>query len=201
MVTLISVRRFRDQAVNTSTLEELMMAATSAPSPANSQPWEFVLVKSPEKKGSLAKINLECASTYIRNRKVKMDEQRIRYLQKSLRRMAEAPAMLVLCVNWKRAGFMNKTGGLAKINKRLEQVATYGAVFPAMQNLLLSARSMGLGCWISMYHYYNMTEFRSVLNLPAYVEPVATICIGYPTGRFKPVRRESFRKRLHVDGW
>ena len=45
-----SVRDFSDQAVPASVLEDAILAAGTAPSGANMQPWHFVVVKDPEVK-------------------------------------------------------------------------------------------------------------------------------------------------------
>ena len=54
----------------------------------------------------------------------------------------------------------------------------------AIQNLWLTARAEGLGVgWVS---FYRPDELRAVLGIPAAVEPVAWLCVGWPDER--PVR-------------
>ena len=48
-----SIRKFKDQEVEPEKIEKLLRAAMQAPSAANQQPWEFIVVKERE---SLLKI-------------------------------------------------------------------------------------------------------------------------------------------------
>ncbi len=49
-----SVRAFREQAVSRQTLERVLLAATSAPSSTNRQPWHFAVVTDPHLKRQMA---------------------------------------------------------------------------------------------------------------------------------------------------
>ncbi len=49
-----SVRNYTGEAVDVATLEELVRAGMAAPTAVNMQPWEFVIVSSPEKMKELA---------------------------------------------------------------------------------------------------------------------------------------------------
>jgi nitroreductase len=53
-----SIRRFKKQAVEQEKIERLLMAAMQAPSAANQQPWEFIVVQN---KGSLERLAGTCA--------------------------------------------------------------------------------------------------------------------------------------------
>lgn len=49
-----SVRRFKDDPVKSTDIEWLLRAAMAAPSACNQQPWEFYVVRDPEKIKALA---------------------------------------------------------------------------------------------------------------------------------------------------
>lgn len=49
-----SIRRFKSQDITDDTLEKLVDAARWAPSAGNVQPWEFVVIRKPDTKKSLA---------------------------------------------------------------------------------------------------------------------------------------------------
>ena len=50
-----SIRRFRDELLEEGQLEKLLEAARWAPSGANSQPWEFIVVRDPAMKNYLSR--------------------------------------------------------------------------------------------------------------------------------------------------
>ena len=50
-----SIRRFRQKPIPDEKLEMILEAGRLAPSAGNRQPWRFVVVKDPERKGALAK--------------------------------------------------------------------------------------------------------------------------------------------------
>jgi len=52
-----SVRKFSDQKVEADKIEKLLRAAMQAPSAANQQPWEFVVVQGKEKLEALSKMS------------------------------------------------------------------------------------------------------------------------------------------------
>lgn len=52
-----SVRKFTDEMIDDKTIETLLRAAMQAPSAANQQPWEFIVVKDPERKDQLSKVS------------------------------------------------------------------------------------------------------------------------------------------------
>jgi nitroreductase len=197
--TLISIRRIKSDPIGSEKLDRILEAGVRAPSPANTQPWEFIVVRDKGVKERIAEINRVGATIYIQNRKLKMDEGRKRYLFMSLRSMPNIPVMVVLCINWEKADFMKKEGD--DLNRKLEKLSVYGSIFPAMQNICVAARALGIGCWITMYHLYKEEEFRELLAIPGHIEPVAIISLGYPKGRFKESRRRDFRETTHYDRW
>ncbi|WP_283606547.1 nitroreductase family protein [Faecalispora anaeroviscerum] len=49
-----SVRKFKDQAVEPEKIEKLLRAAMQAPSAANQQPWEFIVIQDKERLAQVA---------------------------------------------------------------------------------------------------------------------------------------------------
>ena len=58
------------------------------------------------------------------------------------------------------------------------------------QNLLLAARALGLAANISCWHLPAEDAFKLVLGVPKHVTIYALIPVGWPIGRFGPVRRQ-----------
>lgn len=53
----VSIRQWTDQPVEEEKILDLLKAAMQAPSAVNSQPWEFIVITSPEMKKALSQIS------------------------------------------------------------------------------------------------------------------------------------------------
>ena len=62
------------------------------------------------------------------------------------------------------------------------------SIYP-VQNMLLAARALGLGATLTTLILRYADEVKSMLGLPPDVQPYALLPIGWPMGRFGPVRR------------
>jgi nitroreductase len=68
--------------------------------------------------------------------------------------------------------------------------ALWASSYPAVQNLLLGARGHGLGAVLTTPHFLGPPgRIERILGLPRGVRLAAVIPLGYPKGRFGPVRR------------
>ena len=70
-----------------------------------------------------------------------------------------------------------------------------------MQNRLLAPRALGLGATLTTLYLHFETEAEAALGLPPGVHSYALLPIGYPMGRFGPVRRISQAEVVYEDRW
>src|SRR5690606_22626478 len=64
------------------------------------------------------------------------------------------------------------------------------ALFPAIQNVLLACRAVGLGASLTTVHLAYGREIDAELGLPEHAPTCALLPIGWPVGRYgRPVRR------------
>src|SRR5262249_28480723 len=75
------------------------------------------------------------------------------------------------------------------------------SIYPAVQNMLLGARALGLGATLTTRHLLYEKESEAALGLPSGVRSYAIIPIGYPMGRFGPVGRGPLREIVYQDRW
>ena len=75
------------------------------------------------------------------------------------------------------------------------------SIWPGVQNLLLAARTLGLGATPTTYALAFRDELEAVLGLPAHVRAQAVIPIGWPLGNFGPVTRLPVDEVLMPDRW
>jgi len=84
--------------------------------------------------------------------------------------IAEAPAVIVVCAEAQR-----NTGRYGERGKELYCIQDTAA---AVQNILLTAKDLGLGtCWVGAFDEKSCSE---VLELPQKMRPVAMVPVGYP---------------------
>lgn len=158
---------FRADAVADSALAKLLLAAHHAPSVGFSQPWNFIVVRKPEVKDrvyrAFCEANEEAANLFD-------GERQRRYRQLRLQGILDAPLNLLVTCDRARGGDVV----LGRTHQR--DMDLYSTVC-AVQNLWLAARAEGLGLgWVSIIR---PEQLRDIFALPASVEPVAYLCLGY----------------------
>ena len=75
------------------------------------------------------------------------------------------------------------------------------SIYPAVQNMLLAARALGLGSTLTSRHLRHEKEVEEILGLPPGVHSYAILPIGYPMGNFGPVRRGPLADVVFQDRW
>src|SRR5437763_1093955 len=74
-------------------------------------------------------------------------------------------------------------------------------IYPAVQNMLLAARALGLGATLTTRHLLYEKESEAALGLPPGVHSYAILPIGYPMGRFGPVGRGPLKDIVYENEW
>ena len=191
------IRHFRAGAeVEQETLMRILGAAHRAPSVGLSQPWGFVLVRDHA-------VRTRIRASFLRARAVEAARyepaRRAAYLAHRLEGILEAP--LNVCV---AADLRERSEAI--LGTTLQRETLRASVSCAVQNLWLAARAEGIGVgWVSIVE---PEVLRAECGLPAGVEPVAYLCIGYPVAfRNRPMleetawgSRRSLEDVLHVNG-
>ena len=164
-----SIRRFKPDPVPEAVIEEILTTATFSPSAHNRQPWRFAVVTD-----SSVKTRLGQAVTSKMRADMQAEGASEADIEKraatSLRRMDEAPVVIVLC--------RDKTD--VRMDTPEEAVMGIQSVALAGLQLLLAAHAEGLGgnwiCWA----LYAQEATRAALDLPEAWEPQAFYFLGYP---------------------
>ena len=215
MYTCRAMRRLRPDPVPEETLLALVDAALHGPSGSNAQNWRFIIVRDRAQKERMRAIWQKTWGFYLetfaaaearpgedlaaRNRMVAAGTWQLDHF-------LEIPAFVCVCVA--RDELMAKT--LAAPSTAVKLVRTFGlggmmrlvasmgrtngmadgaTAYPAVQNLLLAARALGLGAVLTTQHFFVPGEFERVLGLPSTVTLAAIIPVGWPAGKFGPVSR------------
>lgn len=174
--------QFRPDFIPDEVLGRILRAAHSAPSVGFMQPWDFIVIRNAAVKQrvreAFATANEEAAAMFD-------DERARRYRTMKLQGIVEAP--VGICVTCDRS----RTGSVVLGRTHQAEMDLYSAVC-AVQNLWLAARAeeVGLG-WVSILHY---DDLREVLGIPAAIQPIAYLCLGY-------VSQFQAKPELETSGW
>jgi nitroreductase len=188
-----AIRSYKSDPVPRELITKIVEAATKAPSGANSQPWAFIAVDDREKLDKLS----EWAKDGFFNGIYKAALERMKpgdpMPMENLKPMIEEfeviPCIIVVC--------------LVRPEGQAHGTGNYSSIFPAVQNLLLAARGLGLGGLLSSgWAQRHLDEVKALLEMPSTLEPVAFIPIGYPDKqRYGKTTRRPVEEVLHWNGW
>ncbi len=166
-----SIRRFEQSDVETDKLTEILEAARWAPSWANTQCWEIVVIQEDEKKQKLAEVlsKRNPATLAVKN----------------------APVLIAVC------GSLNKSGYYS--NEALTKFGDWfmfdlGIV---TQNISLAAHNLGLGSVI--VGAFDHLKANEILGLPDGIESVALIPVGYPAHAPSAPKRKELEEFVHQE--
>ena len=195
------MRRLKSDQVEPEKIQTILKAAGMAPSGGNSQPWEFILITDPTVKGQLRELAVEGLEMYARSN-LRIPKGAISEFLSPTNPVAslaqnteKVPVLILACLNTKRAKRLTDEWAW------LEEQSNWASVFPAVQNLLLSARGLGLGTAVSIFPLFRIAEIKRLLQLPDFVKPGILIYVGYPTTRFSEPKRLPIENFIHENKW
>lgn len=201
MMTQRAVRRLRPDPVDDALVLKCIELALRAPTGANGQNWEFVVVKDSRIKKKLARRYRQAWKLYHRTaiRDVaEWDEsmaKTARAVQWQVDHFTELPVLVVACL---RLGA--REGHIPYLPMpHAAESAFFGSIYPSVQNLLLAARAMGLGASLITLPLWSLASARRTLKLPISVTPVCVVPLGWPKGRYGPTTRRPVDEVVHLD--
>jgi len=193
-----AMRRLKPDPVPDALVETILRAGQAAPSGGNTQSWGFLVVKDPAIKAQVQAFYQRAYDKHVgpsyaaRAEALPPGEARER-LQRQTAAVAyltqhfhEAPVWIVACLE---AGPRGATA------------ASGASIYPAVQNMLLAARALGLGCTLTTRHLLYEKEAEAAMGLPEGVHSYAILPIGYPMGNFGPVGRGKLGEIVYQDAW
>ncbi|AUH32934.1 5,6-dimethylbenzimidazole synthase [Paracoccus tegillarcae] len=158
---------FLPDPIDPQVLRRILQAAHAAPSVGLSQPWNFILIRDPQRRASVrqafARANAEAASMFPA-------ERRSDYAALKLEGIDKAP--LNICVTCDR-----ERGGKVVLGRTHNPDMDLYSTVCAVQNMWLAARAEGIGMgWVSIF---NDADLRPILGLPDHIAIVAYLCLGH----------------------
>jgi nitroreductase len=176
-----------DRTVSDADLWSIVEAASKAATGSNAQPVRWIVVTDAGKRQQLGEIYRRCWAPVRDYYQARSDDASPDPgLQRVLRsadhlgdHMGDAPAIVIPA---------SRSGDPA-------------SVFPGVQNLMLAARSLGLGTTLTTVHRGAEAEVRVVLGIPEDATTWAMIPVGYPLGKWGEAVRRPVEEITYWDGW
>ncbi|MDQ5986147.1 MAG: 5,6-dimethylbenzimidazole synthase [Syntrophus sp. SKADARSKE-3] len=161
-----SCRNFLAEPISSDLIEKILESATWAPSAANNQPWEFIVITNKEIKDKIHFESMICKKKiYDRSGWKWVDKYQAGFIM-------EAPVIIAV------VGDPEKIGA-HKYLKGTEAIYQHGCA-AAIQNMLLAAHALGLGSlWFTLF---DRDIMKQTLGIEETKEPLAMICIGKAAG-------------------
>ncbi len=190
--TTRSLRRFRPDPIPEEVLFQVFDAAIRAPSGQNAQDWRFVVVTDPAIKQQMQSWAEEGWARYqprytenpaLMDQLPRTQRLALKGVAHLAYNLAQAPVIVLAC------GLQGR------------HATPGGSIFPAIQNLLLSARALGLGGTIFNLPLTHSEELMEALGIPENNQVYCVIPLGYPEDKPGPVRRKPVKRVVFWDRW
>jgi len=189
-----AMRRLKPDPVPDDLIAKVLRAGASAANGGNTQKWRFLVVKDPAIKQAVQRWYKKAYDEVIGPRyassapppgtdaaKYARQHAAVEYLTEHFH---EAPVWIVACLDDPKPTRMSGA-----------------SVYPAVQNMLLACRALGLGSTLTTRHMLYAEEADKALGLPPGVQSYAILPIGYPLGKFGPVGRGPLEAITYLDRW
>ncbi len=190
-----AMRRLKPDPVPDELIRKILEAGASAANGGNFQRWRFLVIKDREIKKAV-KVHYKRAFDEIIGPRYKKSapppgssaekyhrqHDAVEYLTDHF---DEAPVWIVACLQEGEAP--TRMSG--------------ASIYPAVQNMLLAARGLGLGATLTTRHLFFEEDSERALGLPPGVCSYAILPIGWPMGNFGPVGRGPLEEIVYLDRW
>jgi nitroreductase len=194
--TTRAMRRLKPDPVPDALIRRILEAGLCAANGGNFQRWRFLVVKDPAIKQAVQVFYKRAFDQVIGPRyassapppgsdaaRYHRQHMAVEYLTEHYH---EAPVWIVACIDH---------------GKDTPNRAAGASIYPAVQNMLLAARALGLGSTLTTRHLLFEAEAEAALGLPPGVHSYAILPIGWPMGKFGPVGRGRLEDFVYLDRW
>jgi nicotinate-nucleotide--dimethylbenzimidazole phosphoribosyltransferase len=183
------VRRYRPDPVPADLLRQVLTAGHQAPSVGHSQPWRFIVIGEQPTRDRAA---LLADRERLRQAGLLTPDRRARLLDLQLDGIREAPVGIVVACD-------RRTPAAGVLGRATLGDADMWSCACAVENMWLAARAAGLGLgWVTLFR---PADLAGLLDLPAGVETLGWLCLGWPDERPPDpgLERHGWSRRLPLD--
>jgi nitroreductase len=188
MFTQRAIRKFRPDAISDAQLKLLLDAAARAPSGGNFQPARFLVIRDAARIAAFGELYREAWWTkrregpgWTRIEDIPATEKTFLAAAQLAEEMGQAPVVVL---------------AFAMVKADLGH-----SVLPAVQNLLLAARALGIGSTLTTLHEDVMPRVSQMFEIPESAQFYCCIPLGYPRGRFGTTVRRPTSETTYWNQW
>ncbi|MGI9147185.1 MAG: nitroreductase family protein [Chloroflexota bacterium] len=183
-----SIRRFRPDPIPDEYLELLVEAAVKAPSGGNRQPGRFLVITDADLIYQFGALYREAwwakrrdeQRPWTRREDIPAEDRGSVAAARLADEIVDAPCIVLALSTGK---------GQAS------------SVLPAVQNLMLAARALGIGSVPTTLHAQVLERVYALLGIPAQMEFHLCVPLGYPRGQFGPTQRRPTPETTYLNRW
>ena len=208
MRTTFAAREYTAHPVDDETLYRILDNARFAPSGGNRQGWRVIVVRDPGIRASMKTLMQPTVRQYVAQAKV--GEVPFNTINPTLLTQDEiaatkarfplidnlesVPVLLVVCVDLAQ---------VTSFDADLERVGVISgaSIYPFVWNILLAARSEGLGGVLTTFLANSEPKARKLLELPDDFAIASMVCIGKPVKQLTQLARRSVSDFARVERW
>ena len=194
--TTRAMRRLKPDPVPDDLVRKILQAGVAAANGGNYQRWRFLVIKDTAVKKAVQVWYKKAFDEVVGPRyansppppgisaeKYARQHHAVEHLTEHFH---EAPVWIVACLD-EGKNTPTRTSG--------------ASIYPAVQNMLLAARALGLGSTLTTRHLLYAKEAEAALGLPEGVHSYAILPIGWPMGKFGPVGRTKLEDVVFNERW
>ncbi|MCH8350758.1 MAG: nitroreductase family protein [Chloroflexi bacterium] len=163
-----AIRHFSADPVSGEAITTILEAAIRAPSGGNRQRWSFLVIRDRETKRRLGQWYFETWNALASA--MDLDSPGGQPYRPSMLTdgMEDIPVLILACQERPAAGFGP------------HPITSGASIYPAVQNIMLAARALGLGTVLTTLHTQHEQDVKALLGIPENVDTAALIPVGYP---------------------
>ena len=180
------IRNFRPDPVPDHLITRLLQAAIKAPTGGVSQNWRFIVIRDQKTRRKIGDL-YRTGSRFVIGPDLTAQQRRVYGTAQHLEdHMEDVPVFILACI---RADPGSTNWG--------------SSIYPAVQNILLAARALGLGSVLTTRQSRFESEIKQLLGIPDDVVMAALLPIGFPAegARYGPTRRRPLDEVAFNDQW
>jgi nitroreductase len=188
-----SIRKLKPEPIPNDYVDKIIEVARWSPSGANSQPWEFIVVKKQELKDRIVELVNEHSAFMRKIEAVREPELRFKWVAAGYVR---APVFIILCGD-------PRTKDAYPLMTVAERGSSHftSSLASCFLYMNLAASSLGLGTqWVSaIAHHYVQTLTKDLLKVPRELEFYDMMAVGYPDMEPRPRLLRARQDMIHYD--
>jgi nitroreductase len=182
-----AIRKFKPDPISDEDIEIILDSATKAPNGGNQQPGRFLVIKDRNKIKEFGKLYHESwwakrwdQQKWSKPEDIPKEEKNHLASMHLADEIKDAPVVILVFSTARNRG---------------------NSIYPPVQNLLLSARALGIGSTLTMLHAKVMDRVYEMFKIPKELEIHCCIPLGYPRGRFGPTQRRPTAETTFYNEW